>query len=151
MVAINHHASALHINEIGILIEGASGSGKTSLMLGLLERAQLENLKASMIADDQVFLKQNKNSLIARAPKTIAGLVEIHGYGIIKKPHEPKCDIKLIVEIVEDEKIDRMPKQKYRIFETLRLPMIEVPQTHETQAVRIVFAWLRENASLQVN
>lgn len=147
----NHHACALEINEIGILIKGHSGTGKTSLMLSLLERAKLENLNGLMIADDQVILKRDQNQLIANTPKSIAGLIELRGHGIIKKPYKPSCDIKLIVHILEDEKIDRMPEQKYYNFEDLDLPMVEVPQKHENQAVRIVFAWLKENASLQVD
>jgi len=151
MTAKNHHACALKINEIGILIKGKSGSGKTSLMLGLLERAKLENLNACMIADDQVFLKRNTNSLIANAPEATAGLVELRGYGIMKKPHQHSCEIKLIIDILEDEKIDRLPEQKFHVFETLELPLVEVPQNHETQAVRIIFAWLQENTNLQVD
>ena len=60
MTASNHHACALEIHGTGILIKGSSGSGKTSLMLGLLERAKLENLNAAMIADDQVLLIHEK-------------------------------------------------------------------------------------------
>ncbi len=150
MTASNHHACALEINEIGILIQGSSGSGKTSLMLGLLERSKLENLNASMIADDQVLLKHDKNSLIACTPEAIAGLVEVRGHGILQYPHKSSCKVRLIVNILEDEKIERMPDQKYQIFENLKLPLVEVPQRHENQAIRIIFAWLNENASLQV-
>lgn len=150
MTALNHHACVLEINGIGILIKGGSGTGKTSLMLGLLERARLENLTAIMIADDQVLLKHDKNSLIACTPEAIAGLVEVRGHGILQHPHKSSCEVRLIVNILEDEKIERMPEQKYQIFESQKLPLVEVPQRHENQAVRIIFAWLNENASLQV-
>lgn len=151
MTVLNHHACALEINETGILIKGASGSGKTSLMLGLLERATLENMNAFMITDDQVFLKREHNSLIASAPQAIAGMVELRGYGIMEKCHKPSSNLDLVVEITEDKRIDRMPEKKYYIFEGLKLPMLEVPLRHENQAVRIIFAWLYENADLQVD
>lgn len=150
MTAVNQHACALEINDIGILILGKSGSGKTSLMLGLIERAKLEKLSAWMITDDQVFLNIDGEKLIASAPESTAGLVELRGHGIIKKPHKKSCEIKVVITILDDENIERMPDQKYYFFETLQLPLIEVPQRHENQAVRIVFAWLNENASLQV-
>jgi len=133
------------------LPEGKSGSGKTSLMLGLLEYCSLRDLNAFMIADDQVLLTCNQNDLVATAPEVTAGMVELRGYGIIKRNNKPFCKIGLIVEIIEDEKIDRMPQQKYQILETQKLPLIEVPQRHENQATRIVFAWLNENANLQVD
>ena len=150
MRALNHHACALEINEIGIIIKGKSGSGKTSLMLGLLEHAKLEKLNALLIADDQVFLNVDDEKLIASAPENTAGLVELRGYGILKTPHKKSCEIKVVINILQDEKIERMPDEKHYPFETLRLPLIEVPQRHESLAVRIVFAWLNENASLQV-
>lgn len=150
MTAVNDHACVLEINDIGILIKGKSGTGKTSLMLGLLERAKLEELNACMIADDQVFLKLDAGILIANAPENTAGLVELRGYGILKMPHKKSCEIKVVVNILEDKIIERMPDAKHHLFETLKLPLIEVPQCHETLAVRIVFAWLNENASLQV-
>lgn len=150
MTAVNDHACALEINDIGILIKGKSGIGKTSLMLGLLERAKLEKFNAFMIADDQVFLNVYDEKLIASAPENTAGLVELRGYGILRMPHIKSCEIKVVVNILEDKKIERMPDAKHHLFETLRLPLIEVPQRHESLAVRIVFAWVNENASLQV-
>ena len=150
MTALNHHACALEINGIGILIKGGSGTGKTSLMLGLLERARLENLNAILVVDDQVLLKSGRHNLVAHAPQAIAGLIELRGHGILQHPHKSSCKVRLIVNIIQDEKIERMPGQKYLTFENHKLPLIEVPQRHETQAVRIVFAWLNENASLQV-
>lgn len=150
MTAVNHHACALKINDIGILIKGSSGSGKTSLMLGLLERAKLETISAWMVADDQVFLTVDNGKLVASSPENTAGLLELRGYGILKTPYKKSCEIKVVVNILQDEKIERMPDQKYHLFETLKLPLIEVPKRHENLAVRIVFAWLNQNASLQV-
>lgn len=150
MTGKTHHACALEINQTGILIKGCSGSGKTSLMLGLLERAKLDGFDAYLICDDQVLLNSTPDSLIAKAPKTISGLVEIRGYGIISHPHKPATLLRLIVELIEDGKIERMPEQKFSDYGAIRLPLIEVPQRHENQAVRIIFAWLGENACLQV-
>lgn len=150
MTAVNHHACALKINDVGILIKGSSGSGKTSLMLGLLERAKLETISAWMVADDQVFLTVDNGKLVASSPESTAGLLELRGYGILKTPYKKSCEIKVVVNILQDEEIERMPDQKYHLFETLKLPFIEVPKRHENLAVRIVFAWLNQNASLQV-
>jgi len=140
MLGSNHHACALEINNFGMLIKGKSGSGKTSLMLGLLEYCSLRDLNAFMIADDQVLLTCNQNDLVATAPEVTAGMVELRGYGIIKRNNKPFCKIGLIVEIIEDEKIDRMPQQKYQILETQKLPLIEVPQRHENLSL-LMMIW----------
>lgn len=148
MTIQTHHACALEVTQIGILIQGSSGSGKTSLMMGLLERAKQENLDGFLIADDQVFLTLENTSLIAKAPETISGLIEIRGFGVVSHSHKQTGIIKLVVELVDDEEIDRMPEQEFWKFETQRLPLLKVPIRHESQSVRIVFAWLFENSHL---
>lgn len=150
MTSRTHHACALEIDQIGILIIGKSGSGKTSLMMGLLERAKQENKEAYLVTDDRVHLKTSGEKLDAETPGTIAGLVEIRGYGVIAHPNKNTTAIKLVVELVKDESIERMPEQKYYEFEGMRLPLLEVPIRHENQAVRIVFAWLVQKAGLHV-
>ncbi len=150
MAGKTHHACALEIDRIGILIRGLSGSGKTSLLMGLLERAQQENKEAFLIADDRVYLKTSASELVAETPPTIAGSVEIRGHGIITLPNKDRTTINLVVELVKDENIERMPGQKLSEVEGLHLPLVEVPIRHENQAVRIVFAWLIQNAGLHV-
>ncbi len=150
MCVETHHACALEINQIGILILGPSGSGKTSLMMGLLERAKLENHENFLISDDQTILSSNKQTLEASVPQTIAGLVEIRGYGIIPHKNKAKTNLKLVVDLVEDEAIERMPEKHFFDYEETTLPLLKVPKRHEAQAVRIVFAWLNENADLQL-
>ncbi len=150
MVGKTHHACALEISQVGILIKGMAGSGKTSLMMGLLERAKHEGLEAFLIADDQVLLNSRSQHLEAKVPETIAGLIEIRGYGITPHPNKQTTVINLVVELLEDEKIERMPEQRFYDFQFIKLPMLQVPQRHENQAVRIIFAWLIENAGLHV-
>lgn len=144
------HACALEINATGILIKGMSGSGKTSLMLGLIERAAQYNITAALIADDQVILKTNGDTLEASAPETIKGLVELRGYGIMKCANKATTQIALVVELVEDEKIQRMPEASFGRVEGINLPLLKVPLRHESQAVRIIFAWLIDNTDLHV-
>lgn len=150
MTGKTHHACALQINQTGILIKGKAGSGKTSLMMGLLERAKQEGHEAYLVCDDQVTLYCVDQHLEAKTPKSIAGLVEIHGYGIISNPNRDTTVINLVVELIDDDKIERMPEQKFFDFETIKLPLLEVPLRHENQSVRIIFAWLIENADLHV-
>ena len=150
MVTQTHHACALEINNIGILIKGSSGSGKTSLMMGLLERANQNNLEAFLISDDQIHLNLSNKTLEARVPETISGLVEIHGFGIVNHQHKETTNIALVVELVEDETIERLPEKQFFDFKTVKLPLLKVPRRHENQSIRIVFSWLIENADLQV-
>ena len=150
MALKNYHACALEINKVGMLIKGRSGSGKTSLMMGLLERANQEKLNAFFISDDQVYLCNKDDRLEVLVPETIAGLIEIHGYGVISQPHRETSIVNLVIELIDDQEILRMPTKQSYHYEGLDLPLIQVPERHENQAVRIIFAWLSENPHLQV-
>ena len=82
--SLTHHCCIIEINNQGIMIEGKAGSGKTSLAFGLLERAEQLGLKAFWIADDQAHLETNDGCLVARVPETLAGKVELRGFGILQ-------------------------------------------------------------------
>lgn len=140
MLSHNYHCCVLRFGKLGLLIDGASGAGKTSLMLGLLERAEIEGIEAQFVCDDQALLSLEANRLIATSPTTIAGKVEIAGYGIIKVPHVSYTKIDMVVRIVPDSQMERMPKQKTTRLLERELRMIEVPERHEAQSVRIVLA-----------
>jgi serine kinase of HPr protein (carbohydrate metabolism regulator) len=145
----NIHACALEISNTGILIIGDSGSGKTSLCLGLLERAAINNTKASFVCDDQVLLETKNDSLLANAPLAINEQVEVRGYGITSLTNKPSTKVTLVVELVQDHAIKRMPDSTLINIQGFELPHLSVPTRHENQSVRIVFAWLHDNTDLK--
>ncbi len=61
-----------------MLITGPSGSGKSDLALRLLDRG------FTLVSDDQTIVKRDGNRLLASAPPTIAGKLEIRGIGIVE-------------------------------------------------------------------
>ncbi len=145
-----HHACALQVNRTGMLIIGASCSGKTSLMMGLLERAVADGFQNAMVADDRVYLTADESVVFAKVPDEISGMIEVSGYGIISRPYLEACRINLVIEVVEDETISRMPESQLHEVEGVSLPLLRVPKRHERQSVRIVFSWLEENGCLHV-
>lgn len=68
--------SAVAIEGQAVLIEGHSGSGKSSLALELIDRG------AALIGDDGVILTRKGAQIIASAPPNIAGKIEIRHVGI---------------------------------------------------------------------
>ncbi|MDJ0612040.1 MAG: HPr kinase/phosphatase C-terminal domain-containing protein [Rhizobiaceae bacterium] len=144
---INHHCNVISIEQQGILIEGPSGSGKTSLALGLLERAKLRALKCTFISDDQVMLENRHGSLHAKTPKTIAGKVEIRGFGITEIPFEREAQIQLVAKLVPDNEIERIPEPKTCRILGMEIPSINVPMRHEEHAARIILAWIDQSTA----
>jgi serine kinase of HPr protein (carbohydrate metabolism regulator) len=89
------HASAAHFAGHGILIRGASGSGKSGLVLQLL----FADPEARLVADDRVLLSADAGRLIAAVPGALAGLLEVRGQGIIRRPHVSPAPIGLVVDL----------------------------------------------------
>ncbi len=84
-----------------MLIEGASGAGKSDLALRLIDRG------ATLISDDYTRLTRAGDALIAAAPDTIAGKIEVRGLGILSVAHVDHVRVALAVRLTEAP--ERMP------------------------------------------
>ncbi|MGB7288265.1 MAG: HPr kinase/phosphatase C-terminal domain-containing protein [Salaquimonas sp.] len=142
----NHHGSMLQVSGRGVLIEGASGSGKTSLALGLIDWFKAKGHGALMVSDDQVILSHGEADgtlfLKADAPETIKGKVELYGLGIVDTPSIRSSQVDLIVRLIPDQLIERMPEERYDQLRGVLIPLLEVPERHEAQSIRLVNAKL---------
>jgi HPr kinase/phosphorylase len=72
------HGCMVDVQGIGVLIQGASGSGKSESVIGLLQRG------ASLVADDAVRLRLIEDrEVVASAPEITRNMIEIRGLGIL--------------------------------------------------------------------
>ncbi len=141
-VSNNWHCSVVEIAGTGVMIEGSPGSGKTSLAFGLLDAANARQIACHFIADDQAFLETVSGTLIARPVEQISGKAEVRGFGIVQVDHKCDTTIGLLVRMLDQKSIDRMPEPKTLNIQGIPVPLIEVPSRHESGAVRIVLAKL---------
>ena len=93
MKTANIHASCVAIGAKGVLILGDSGAGKSDLALRLMDAG------ARLVADDRTELYAAKGRLVARAPASIAGLIEVRGLGIVARPFRKNVDLALVVQL----------------------------------------------------
>jgi HPr kinase/phosphorylase len=91
--ALVMQASGVAIGGRALLIEGAPGSGKSSLALALIDRG------AQLIGDDAVSLVRAGETLIASPPPNIEGLIEIRGVGIATLPVASLTPLALILAL----------------------------------------------------
>jgi HPr kinase/phosphorylase len=87
------HGSAVALAGRGVLILGASGSGKSALALRLVGRG------AALVADDRVWVERRGGALVARAAETTAGLIEARGFGLLRVASVPEAPLLLAVDL----------------------------------------------------
>ena len=113
------HASTVARDGRAVLITGPSGAGKSDLALRLLDRGFI------LVSDDQTIVKKDGNRLVASAPPTIAGKLEIRGIGIVEMERTDSAPVALIVELTGD--IQRMPDDgRQRPILGVMLPLITI-------------------------
>lgn len=118
------HASCVAIDPSrGLLIVGASGSGKSSLALMMMA------LGAILVSDDRTQLSTAPDGvLVASAPKTIKNMIEARGIGILKAQTMPQCVIRAVVDLEKVEQ-ERLPPARIR-----RLLDLDIPEYHRSDS-----------------
>jgi serine kinase of HPr protein (carbohydrate metabolism regulator) len=76
---------------------------------------------ARLIADDQTELRRAGTAVIASPPATIAGQIEARGIGILRVPFVAGVPLRLVVDLVSPEAVERMPEQA--VCELLQRPI----------------------------
>ena len=94
------HASAVLIGGKAALIRGPAGSGKSRLVLAVLDAAQRGVLPfARLVADDRLFTEERSGRLLLRPAAELAGLLEVRGLGIRRLPYEPVAVAGLAIDL----------------------------------------------------
>ena len=128
------HASCISINHHGILIKGPPGSGKSDLALRLIKKG------GRLVADDRVIVKYHNNILLASPPILLVGLIEVRGIGIIKLDFQKSCTISLVINLVKNESLPRLPRrQNFEIF-GVNLPLIHLPAFEASSVAKVHLA-----------
>jgi HPr kinase/phosphorylase len=98
------HASAVLIGARGLLIRGPSGSGKSLLVLALIQAAHSGAIVfARLVADDRTMLEAANGRLLARPASGLGGLLEVRGLGIHRLPHEPLAVISHVIDLMAED------------------------------------------------
>ena len=86
----NFQGTCIAFGEEAVLFRGPSGSGKSDLALRCIEKG------ADLISDDQTILCRKNKKIIASAPRTIAGKLEVRGLGIVDFPYREDASLVLV-------------------------------------------------------
>lgn len=111
------HASCVALNGVGVLIVGASGSGKSGLALELMAYGGV------LVSDDRTCLDMLDELLIASCPPNIKGQIEARGVGILAADVVQSAPIRLVVDM-EHQEDDRLPKPRTCDLLNVKVPLL---------------------------
>ncbi len=121
------HASCVIVGEAGLLIRGASGSGKSSLARDVVFRAGHAGLFARLVSDDRTHVAARHGRLVAAPVEPLGGCVEIRGVGIIRQPFEPAAVIRLVLDLGESPPRYPDAEDRNTVVCGVMIPRIRIP------------------------
>ena len=106
------NATSVSIDGIGLLIEGAPKTGKSSLALSLIDEG------AKLVSDDLTFLSLKNGRLYATEPEKMKGCLFIRELGILKidRVQKDPVEIKALIRLSENHKGFSLEREKKEIF-----------------------------------
>ena len=119
MTAKKFHSTSVVIEDLGILIRGQSGSGKSDLALRLIDSG------ATLISDDLTICKKIGDYLYLYPHSKTKGLLEVREIGIMTVPYVENIKLTLVVELVEEE-FERIPSAMNCSILGLQFPKIKI-------------------------
>jgi HPr kinase/phosphorylase len=120
------HGSCVARGNAAVLIVGPSGAGKSDLALRLLGRGFM------LVADDQVDIIDGR----ACAPKSLAGLLEVRGLGIVRLPYLSDVELKVVITLTGSP--ERLPLPE--LHPVLDLPVVRLFDAGASAPDRVALA-----------
>jgi len=100
------------IGEAGLLIRGASGSGKSALAREVVSLALGTGRFGRLVSDDRTRLEAHHGRLLARPVEPLGGSIEVFGLGIVRRPFEAAAVVRLVLDLSDDPA--RYPEEQDR-------------------------------------
>lgn len=116
------HATLVQIDGCGVLLIGASGSGKSDTALRLIE-----SKRAVLVADDVVVLNVENGRLFGSPAKNIAGMLEVRGIGLVPYPYCPRTMVDFAVHLLSTpDEVTRFPQKNTENIFGVEIPRIDL-------------------------
>jgi len=124
------HTSCVAIGGKALLIGGRSGRGKSDLALRLIDRG------AALVSDDYTLVRRVGGRLLAAAPQTIAGKLEVRGVGILEFPAERDVPVALFVDL--EREVERLPEApETRMIAGVAIPVLGISPLEPSAPIKV--------------
>jgi len=140
------HGTTVALEGAGVLLRGPSGSGKSDLALRLIDGG------ARLVADDQTELRCAADGVIARSPASIAGRMEVRGVGILRVPTVPSATLRLVIDLVAPDRVERLPEPQFCEYLQSSLPLLALApfEASAPAKIRLALACLVKTAVIPI-
>jgi len=128
------HGTTVALEGEGVLLRGPPGSGKSDLALRLIDGG------ARLIADDQTELTRAPDGVVARSPASIAGRMEVRGLGILRVPTAPSVPLRLVIDLVKPDRVERLPEPQFCDYLQCSLPLLALAPFEASAPAKIRLA-----------
>ena len=126
------HASCVAIGGRAVLIAGRSGSGKSDLALRLVDRG------ARLVSDDYTVITPSDGRLLASAPETIAGRIEVRGVGLAEL--EALTDVPVCLFVDLDRAPERLPEAETVVLAGIAVPALALSALEASAPIKLELA-----------
>jgi serine kinase of HPr protein (carbohydrate metabolism regulator) len=145
--SVNTHGTCIALScaghTAGVLLQGAPGTGKSSLALQLIDQTgfgagSTDPIRGHLVSDDQVLLEDVNGVLTASAPSAIEELLEVRGIGIIniKKAGFP-VHLDMVIAHADAADIERIPDSEVIELAGQSLPLHKIDFSTPSAAAQV--------------
>lgn len=142
------HGTCVALGRRAALLRGPSGSGKSDLALRFLflaRRGPAALEPPALVADDQVRISRDSDRLLAAAPESIAGKMEVRGVGIVGIKPVAEAELVLVVDLVAPNEVERMPEPQTVPLLGLEIPLIRLAPMEASAPIKLALALARQS------
>ena len=139
------HGTCVALGERAVLLRGESGAGKSDLALRFLALESEGADAPGLVADDQVWVEARGNGcVVASAPATLAGRIEVRGVGIMQVPHRNEATLVLVCDLCAPDSVPRLPPEPLDRTEVagVPLPCLRLTAFESSAALKLKMALL---------
>jgi serine kinase of HPr protein (carbohydrate metabolism regulator) len=140
------HGTCVALGRRAALLRGAPGSGKSDLALRFLflaRRGPAALEAPALVADDQVRLSRDGDRVLAAAPASIAGQMEVRGIGIVGVKPSAEAELVLVVDLVDGAAVERLPPPATVRLLGVDLPLCRLAPLEPSAPIKLALALAR--------
>ncbi len=134
------HGSCVAIGQDGVLLLGASGSGKSDLALRLMNRGAL------LVGDDYLVPDVRDSALWVRPAPRLAGMIEVRNLGLCTAQYLAEARIALVVRL--DGTPQRLPVDEIEIVQGIGLPRLILNAYEASAPIKVDWALQHRRSSV---